>query len=84
MRFDKSTDVSDCAQFVAFVHFEADDSIMEDVLFCKAPPPNTFDQYFYMFLESTCNYENDWKKCIANCNDSAKAMNVKIGDSLGN
>ncbi|XP_056645807.1 protein FAM200A-like [Diorhabda sublineata] len=41
MQFDESTDVSDCAQFVVFVRFETDESIMEDILFCTALPANT-------------------------------------------
>ncbi|XP_047120322.1 protein FAM200A-like [Schistocerca piceifrons] len=34
LQFDESTDVSECAQFISFVHFEADETIMEDILFC--------------------------------------------------
>lgn len=41
LQFDESTDVSNCAQFVVFVRFEADDSITEEILFCKALPANT-------------------------------------------
>uniref|UniRef100_A0A1Y1KZY7 HAT C-terminal dimerisation domain-containing protein n=2 Tax=Photinus pyralis TaxID=7054 RepID=A0A1Y1KZY7_PHOPY len=78
LQFDESTDVSDCAQFVVFVRFEADDSIMEEILFCAALAANTTGQCLYdMFLESTCNYDIDWKKCIAVCSDGAKAMTGK-------
>ncbi|CAH1101546.1 unnamed protein product [Psylliodes chrysocephalus] len=52
LQFDESTDVSDCAQFVVFMRFEADD-------------------------KSTCDYDIDWKKCIAICSDGAKAMTGK-------
>lgn len=75
LQFDESTDVADCAQFVVFVRFEADESINEDILFCKALPANTTGQYLYdTFLESTRDYEIDWTKCIAICSDGAKAM----------
>ncbi|XP_050340512.1 SCAN domain-containing protein 3-like [Bactrocera neohumeralis] len=78
LQFDESTDVSDCAQFVVFVRFEADDSITEVILFSKALPANTTGQCLYdMFLESTCDYDIDWKKCIAICSDGAKAMTGK-------
>lgn len=30
-----------------------------------------------MFLESTCDYLNDWKKCIAICSDGAIAVTGK-------
>ncbi|KAB0790827.1 hypothetical protein PPYR_15129, partial [Photinus pyralis] len=53
LQFDESTDVSDCAQFVVFVRFEADDSIMEEILFCAALAANTTGQCLYdMFLET--------------------------------
>ncbi|XP_023210685.1 zinc finger BED domain-containing protein 5-like [Centruroides sculpturatus] len=75
LQFDESTDVSDCAQFVVFVRFEADESITEDILFCKALSSNTTGQCLYdIFLESTRNYKIDWTKCIAICSDGAKAM----------
>lgn len=75
LQFDESTDVTDCAQFVVFVHFEADESIIEDILFCKALSANTTGQCIYdLFLESTRDYEIDWTKCIAICSDGAKAM----------
>lgn len=75
LQFDESTDVTDCAQFVVFVRFEADESIIEDILFCKALSANTTGQCIYdLFLESTRDYEIDWTKCIAICSDGAKAM----------
>ena len=85
LQFDGSTDVSDCAQFVVFVRFEADDSITEEILFCKALPANTAGQCLYdMFLESTCDYDIDWKKCIAICSDGAKAMTGKNSGLMQN
>ncbi|XP_049835140.1 protein FAM200A-like [Schistocerca gregaria] len=33
LQFDESTDVLECAQFIAFVRFEADETIMEDFVF---------------------------------------------------
>ncbi|XP_074026816.1 zinc finger BED domain-containing protein 5-like [Leptinotarsa decemlineata] len=63
LQFDESTDVSDCAQFVMFVRYEADMSIEEEILFCKPLPANTSGQYLYdMFLKSTCDNNIDWKK----------------------
>lgn len=54
MHFDESTDLSDCTQFVVFVRFEVDDSIVEEILFCKALPASTTGQCVCdMFVEST-------------------------------
>ncbi|KAF2882264.1 hypothetical protein ILUMI_23908 [Ignelater luminosus] len=53
----------------------ADESIIEDILFCKALFVNTTGQCMYdLFLESTRDYEIVWTKCIAICSDGAKAM----------
>ncbi|KAF2890878.1 hypothetical protein ILUMI_15295, partial [Ignelater luminosus] len=75
LQFDESTDVTDCPQFVVLVRFEADRSIIEDILFRKALSANTTGQCMYdLFLESTRDYEIDWTKCIVICSSGAKAM----------
>ncbi|KAK5648387.1 hypothetical protein RI129_003279 [Pyrocoelia pectoralis] len=73
LQFDESTDI---AGFVAFVRFESNERLMEEILFCKALPTNTTGQCLYnMFLEATQDFNVDWaKKCIAICSDGAKAM----------
>ncbi|KAK5648664.1 hypothetical protein RI129_003556 [Pyrocoelia pectoralis] len=77
LQFDESTDIAGCAQFIAFVRFESNERLMEEILFCKALPTNTTGQCLYnMFLEATQDFNVDWaKKCIAICSDGAKAMN---------
>lgn len=76
LQFDESTDIASCAQFVAFVRFESNEIIMEEILFCKALPKNTTGQCLHdMFLEATQDMNIDWaQKCIAICSDGAKAM----------
>lgn len=76
LQFDESTDIAGCAQFVAFVRFNSDERLMEEILFCKALPTNTTGECLYnMFLEATQDFNVDWaKKCIAICTDGAKAM----------
>ncbi|CAH2101121.1 unnamed protein product [Euphydryas editha] len=63
-------------EFIAFVRFESDEKLMEEILFCRALPTNTTGQCLHnMFLEATQNMNIDWeKKCIAICSDGAKAM----------
>ncbi|KAL0822667.1 hypothetical protein ABMA28_004690 [Loxostege sticticalis] len=75
LQFDESTDIADCAQFVAFVRFESNEKLMEEILFCRALPTNTTGQCLHnMFLEAT-DMNIDWEnKCIAICSDGAKAM----------
>lgn len=48
LQFDESSDIADCAQFVIFVRFEADESIIEYILFCKALSANTTGQCFFV------------------------------------
>lgn len=76
LQFDESTDIAGCAQFVAFVRFESNEILMEEILFCKALPKNTTGQSLHdMFLEATQDMNIDWaQKCIAICSDGAKAM----------
>ncbi|XP_071053350.1 zinc finger BED domain-containing protein 5-like [Onthophagus taurus] len=76
LQFDESTDIAGCAQFVAFVHFESHEILMEEILFCKALPKNATGQFLHdMFVEATQDMNIDWaQKCIAICSDGAKAM----------
>lgn len=76
LQFDESTDIAGCAQFVAFVRFESNEILMEEILFCKTLPKNTTGQCLHdMFLEATQDMNIDWaQKCIAICSDGAKAM----------
>ncbi|KAF2884932.1 hypothetical protein ILUMI_21242 [Ignelater luminosus] len=65
LQFDESTNVTDCAQFVVFVRFEADESIIKDILFCKAFSANTTGQCMYdifvfgVFLDNVNDEELD-------------------------
>lgn len=73
VQIDESTDVSGCAQLVAFVRFQADERIVEEILFCNALPTNTTGECLYnLFQESTCGFEIDWKKCIRIRSDRTK------------
>lgn len=76
LQFDESTDIAGCAQFVAFVRFESNEILMEEILFCKALPKNTTGQCLHdMFFEATQDMNIDWaQKCIGICSDGAKAM----------
>lgn len=76
LQFDESTDIAGCAQFVAFVRFESNEKLMEEILFCKTLPTNTTGQCLHdIFIEATQDMNIDWaQKCIAICSDGAKAM----------
>ncbi|XP_054723267.1 zinc finger BED domain-containing protein 5-like [Uloborus diversus] len=76
LQFDESTDIAGCAQFVAFVRFESNEKLIEEILFCKTLPTNTTGQCLHdIFIEATQDMNIDWaQKCIAICSDGAKAM----------
>nr|XP_022909920.1 zinc finger BED domain-containing protein 5-like [Onthophagus taurus] len=67
LQFEESTDIAGCAQFVAFVRFESNEILMEEILFCKALPKNATGQLLHdMFVEATQDMNIDWaQKCIA-------------------
>lgn len=81
IQIDESTDVSNCAQFLCFIRFEADGSIQEEILFCKSVPDHTTGEcLFQSFMEATKRFKIDWGKCIAICSDGAKSLTgVKSG-----
>lgn len=54
LQFDDSTDIAECAQFVALVRFESFKKLMQGILFCKALPINTTGQCLNdTFFEAT-------------------------------
>lgn len=72
---DKSTDISNCAQFVAFLRYNNNNIITENILFCTSLETNITGKYmFKIFIKSTDMYDIGWVKCITICTDGAKAM----------
>jgi len=78
VKLDESTDIAGCVQLIAFVRFQRDERITEEIPFCKALPANTTGECLYsLFVESTCDFNINWTKCIRLCTDDAKAMTGK-------
>lgn len=75
LQLDESTDVADMAMLSAFVRFEFDGKIDEELLFCKSLPTTTTGEEIFKCLDSFIK-ENciDWSKCVGLTTDGARAM----------
>lgn len=75
LQLDESTDVAGLANLLAFVRFECNGSIEEELLFCKSLPSKTTGEEIFKCLDNFIT-ENDinWSKCVGVTTDGAAAM----------
>ena len=81
LQLDKSTDVSNNADLLAFIRYEFDGTICEDFLFCQSLPTHTTAVCIFNSLNNfiTAN-EIGWSKCVGvstSVSDGAPAMTGK-------
>ena len=75
LQIDESTDISSLANLLAFVRYEHDGEIHEDVLFCKHLPSHTTAETIFETLNGfMVSNEIDWTKCVGLSTDGARAM----------
>ena len=75
LQIDESTDISSLANLLAFVRYEHDGEIHEDVLFCKHLPSHTTAETIFETLNGfMVSNEIDWTKCVGLSTDGAQAM----------
>ena len=75
LQIDESTDISSLANLLAFVRYEHDGEIHEDVLFCKHLPSHTTAETIFETLNGfMVSNEIDWTKCEGLSTDGARAM----------
>lgn len=71
----ESTDISSLANLLAFVRYEHDGEIHEDVLFCKHLPSHTTAETIFETLNGfMVSNKIDWTKCVGLSTDRARAM----------
>lgn len=78
LQFDESTEVACQANLLAFVRFELNGNIEEEMLFCQSLLTKTTDEEIFKFVDSLIRKikENDidWSKCVGLTTDGARAM----------
>ncbi|XP_046977632.1 zinc finger BED domain-containing protein 5-like [Vanessa cardui] len=81
LQLDESTDISNDANLLAYVRYEHNDGINEDLLFCMPLPSHTTGEAIFEVLNKFMStHEIPWDKCVAVSTDGARAMTgTRIG-----
>lgn len=78
LQLDESTDIADNANLLAFVRFETNESVEEEMLFCRPLPTSTTGADIFNCLDGFMKEnEIDWSKCVGVTTDGARAMSGK-------
>jgi len=80
LQIDESTDITNFAQLLAYVRYEAEQSIKEEFLFCESLSSHTTANEIFKKIDEfvTINKIN-WQNCVGICSDGARAMTGKHG-----
>ncbi|KAI0234953.1 hypothetical protein LSAT2_014678, partial [Lamellibrachia satsuma] len=75
IQLDESTDVSKISHLLAYVRYEWEKEIREDILFCKELRTTTTAKNVFDSLDDFMrNNEINWTNCIGVCTDGATVM----------
>ncbi|KAK7901480.1 hypothetical protein WMY93_018249 [Mugilogobius chulae] len=75
LQIDESTDITAMANLLAFVRYDYNGEIHEDVLFCKPLQTNTTGEaVFETINEFIASHEMEWAKRVGLSTDGARAM----------
>lgn len=75
LQLDESTDVAGQANLLAFVRFESNGNIEEEMLFCQSLSTKTTGEEIFKSVDSFMKEnEVDWSKCVGLTTDGARAM----------
>jgi len=75
LQLDESTDVTGQANLLAFVRFELNGNIEEEMLFCQSLSTKTTDEEIFKSVDSFIKEnEVDWSKCVGLTTNRARAM----------
>ena len=79
LQLDESTDVSNNANLLAFIRYEFDNKIQEDLLFCQSLPTRTTAEAMFNSLNHFITKNGmEWSKCIGISTDGARAVSGRI------
>jgi hypothetical protein len=74
LQLDESIDFTDKSHLLAFVRYEHEKYVIEDLLFCKEVIHNTANDVFEALNDFILKNELDWNKCVGLTTDGAGAM----------
>ena len=75
LQLDESTDVSNCAQLIAYVRYIGDENIIDEFLFCKSLETTTRGEDIFRVLQNFFTEHNlNWSKLVSICTDGAPSM----------
>lgn len=84
IQLDESTDVAGQANLLAFVRFEFNGGIEEELLFCKSlPSTTTGEEIFKCVNDFLTENEIKWSKCVGLTTDGARAMSGAYTGLIG-
>ena len=75
LQVDESTDITNKAQLLVFIHFIDADNIVNQYLCCKEMPTTTKGEDIFHILNNYFEKWNlSWKSCVGVCTDGAPSM----------
>ncbi|XP_061598837.1 SCAN domain-containing protein 3-like isoform X5 [Cololabis saira] len=78
LQLDESTDVTNATLLLVFVRYCWDNSLHEDILFCRELPTQTTAQECFRCMDNYFSENGmDWQNCVGVCSDGAASMTGK-------
>ncbi|CAM4465380.1 unnamed protein product [Caretta caretta] len=74
LQLDEMTDIAAVANLLAYIRYEWEGKVLEDILFCRSVPRTTAEQLFQLLDEFVKEHGIDWQHCVGVCTDGARAM----------
>lgn len=74
LQLDESTDLTDKSHLLAFVRYENDNALFEELLFCKEILHNNAKDVFEALNNCILSNDLDWQRCVGLSTDGAGAM----------
>ncbi|XP_061600964.1 SCAN domain-containing protein 3-like [Cololabis saira] len=77
LQLDECTDVTNATLLLVFVRYRMDNSLHEDMLFCRELTGTTAQECFHCIDNYFSENGMDWQNCVGVCSDGAASMTGK-------
>jgi hypothetical protein len=74
LQIDETTDISKCAQLLAYIRYVYESEMEEELLFCHELETYTTSEAIFKDLDNYVSKHLDWNRCVAICTDGAASM----------